>query len=198
MYKVRILELKKEGKSHDEISKILGCAKSTVSFHCQNNGITRDSRKVGDEDIKLMKEMFKTMTTKEVANHFNVSVTTVKKYCGAKTKKPKYTTEEKKKKNSEAVARRRKKVKAMAVEYKGGKCQNPKCGYDRCNRALEFHHLDPNEKDFGIASKGHTIGWEKVKKELDKCIMVCGNCHCEIHDGLLNPEDFNIADWRSS
>lgn len=83
----------------------------------------------------------------------------------------------------DAVTKRRRKVKEMAVEYKGGCCEE--CGYDRCIDSLEFHHLDPNEKDFGIGSKGYTRSWEKVKKELDKCIMVCANCHREIHAGLI-------------
>jgi 5-methylcytosine-specific restriction endonuclease McrA len=83
----------------------------------------------------------------------------------------------------DAVQKRRDKVKEMAIQYKGGKCQV--CGYDRCNGALEFHHLDPNEKDFGISHKGYTRSWEKVKTELDKCLMICANCHREVHSGLI-------------
>jgi DNA-binding CsgD family transcriptional regulator len=190
MYKVRILELKKVGKTHNEIAKELGCAKSTVSFHCRNSGIKRDVRKLTDGEILEMKEIFKNKTTKETSEQFNVSASTVKKYCGAKTKKPKHTLEEKKRRNSEAVSRRRKKVKFMAVEYKGGKCENPKCGYDKYVGVLQFHHLDPSKKDFGIAANGNTMGWDKIKKELDKCIMVCSNCHGEIHGDILDPNDF--------
>lgn len=83
----------------------------------------------------------------------------------------------------EATQKRRNKVKEMAVEYKGGKCSV--CGYDRCADALEFHHLDPSQKDFGISSKRYTRSWVKVKEELDKCILVCSNCHREIHSGLI-------------
>lgn len=72
--------------------------------------------------------------------------------------------------------RRRNKIKL--VEYKGGKCE--RCGYDKCIDALEFHHLNPDEKDFGL-SCGETRSLEKLKKEVDKCIMVCANCHREIH-----------------
>lgn len=79
-----------------------------------------------------------------------------------------------------AVDKRRKKLKEMAVEYKGGCCS--RCGYNKSVAALEFHHKDPTQKDFGIASKGYTRSWEKVKIELDKCIMLCANCHREIHD----------------
>jgi len=79
---------------------------------------------------------------------------------------------------SAAVQKRRDKIKTMAVEYKGGACC--KCGYNKCIAALEFHHLNPEEKDFGIGLKGYTRSWEKVKVELDKCILVCANCHREI------------------
>lgn len=80
---------------------------------------------------------------------------------------------------NEAVKKRRKKIKEMAIEYKGGKCQL--CGYDKCKDALEFHHLDPKEKDFGISSNGLTRAWTKVQEELDKCVMLCANCHRETH-----------------
>ena len=51
----------------------------------------------------------------------------------------------------EAVQRRRDKIKKMAVQYKGSKCCI--CGYNRYIGALEFHYLDPNQKDFGIGIK---------------------------------------------
>lgn len=85
---------------------------------------------------------------------------------------------------SEAVQRRRDKLKQMSVEYKGGCCAN--CGYSRCIKALEFHHIDESKKDFGISHKGYTRSWERVKLELDKCIILCANCHREIHEGLLD------------
>ena len=79
----------------------------------------------------------------------------------------------------DSVQKRRYLIKELAVEYKGNKCEI--CGYNKCIDALEFHHLDPTQKDFGISQKGYTRSWEKVKKELDKCVMVCSNCHKEIH-----------------
>jgi hypothetical protein len=82
--------------------------------------------------------------------------------------------------NVEAVSKRRKDIKTMALDYKGGKCEI--CSYDKCITSLDFHHLDPSQKDFGISHKGHTRSWEKVKVELDKCILVCKNCHGEIHE----------------
>jgi len=81
-----------------------------------------------------------------------------------------------------AVAKRRKKIRKMAVEYKGGKCIL--CEYDKCIQALEFHHRNDNEKVFGISAKGYTRAWKKVVEELDKCVLVCANCHRELHIGL--------------
>lgn len=83
---------------------------------------------------------------------------------------------------SERVSKRRKKVKQLLVEYKGGSCE--RCGYNKCISALEFHHTDPSKKDFGISGNGNTLSIEKMKKEADKCILVCSNCHKEIHDAL--------------
>ncbi len=81
-----------------------------------------------------------------------------------------------------AVVKRRKFIRQKSVELKGGKCEI--CGYNKCNQALEFHHLDSNSKDFGISAKGYTRSWKKVKDELDKCIMLCANCHRELHEGI--------------
>ena len=81
-----------------------------------------------------------------------------------------------------AVAKRRRKIKSMAIEYKGGKCQL--CGYSKYQGALDLHHMDSIRKDFGIADKGYTRSWEKVKAELDKCILVCATCHREVEAGV--------------
>ncbi|MCE5317411.1 MAG: HNH endonuclease [Parachlamydia sp.] len=69
--------------------------------------------------------------------------------------------------------------KRIAVDYKGGKCSI--CGYNKCIDCLDFHHIDPDEKDFCISQhKGMLL--ENIKHELDKCILVCRNCHGEIHN----------------
>ena len=81
-----------------------------------------------------------------------------------------------------AVAKRRRKIKTLAIQYKGGKCEI--CGYCKYQGALDLHHRDRKSKDFGIADKGYTRAWEKVKTELDKCILVCANCHREVEAGI--------------
>lgn len=72
----------------------------------------------------------------------------------------------------------------MAIEYKGSACQ--RCGYDRCEGALVFHHTEPGAKDFGVSEKGYTRSWEKVRAELDKCLLLCSNCHAEVHARQLS------------
>lgn len=82
-----------------------------------------------------------------------------------------------------AVAKRRKRLKEMAIELKDGKCIF--CGYNRTNAALDFHHIDGKSKEFGISVDGITRSWQRVTKELEKCVLVCANCHREIHVGIL-------------
>ena len=82
----------------------------------------------------------------------------------------------------EAVKRRRKKLREMARATQGSKCMI--CGYNKCQRALSFHHIDPSKKEFDLSSRGVTRSWKKVEAEIKKCVLVCANCHMEIHDGI--------------
>ena len=81
-----------------------------------------------------------------------------------------------------AVTKRRRKIKLLAVQYKGGKCQI--CGYNKYVGALDLHHIDGSQKSFSIGDKGYTRSWEVTRKELDKCILVCANCHREVEAGI--------------
>ena len=73
---------------------------------------------------------------------------------------------------------RQRKTKKLAIDYKGGECI--KCGYKKCIAALEFHHIDPTtkDKDYFNSRGGLT---KELKSELDKCILLCSNCHREEH-----------------
>ena len=75
---------------------------------------------------------------------------------------------------------RRGEIKQETVDYKGGGCQM--CGYSKCLDALEFHHSDPTQKDLGVAELRKRLS--KIKSEVDKCILVCSNCHRELHEAL--------------
>ena len=66
------------------------------------------------------------------------------------------------------------------VEYKGGKCQ--KCGYCKNIAALTFHHSNPDIKEFGLDMRRMcNSSLEALKKEADKCELLCHNCHMEEH-----------------
>lgn len=79
---------------------------------------------------------------------------------------------------SESVIKRRQHKKELLVKELGGKCSI--CGYDKCISALQFHHLDPSQKEITI-STSNNVSYARMKKEAEKCILVCANCHAEIH-----------------
>ena len=80
--------------------------------------------------------------------------------------------------NAKTIERQRK-IKQDAVEYKGGSCE--RCGYDNYIGALHFHHLDPNIKDVSWKTFKLRKFNDAFKAELDKCILLCANCHAEMH-----------------
>jgi len=80
----------------------------------------------------------------------------------------------------EAVTRRRRAVRQVLVEEAGGACVL--CGYDRPS-GLEFHHLDPARKEFGLSARGVTRSLAALRAEAAKCILVCSNCHAEVESG---------------
>jgi len=90
--------------------------------------------------------------------------------------------------NPKAVSDYRKRAKQYAIKAFKSKCGI--CGYNKSSQALEFHHLNPDEKDFAMSSKGITRSWNKVSLELKKCICLCANCHREVHADITKiPEN---------
>lgn len=77
----------------------------------------------------------------------------------------------------------RARLKKRIVYVMGNKCQC--CGYNKLNSALELHHLNPEEKDFALGTNVN-ISWISARQEIQKCILVCANCHREIHAGLID------------
>lgn len=86
----------------------------------------------------------------------------------------------------------RKNRKRNLVKISGGKCNL--CGYDKTFSALEFHHINPNEKKYGISTSGTCHNIESDLEEIQKCILVCANCHREIHDGLY--DSVNLFEYQ--
>lgn len=84
------------------------------------------------------------------------------------------------------------KLKNMAIDYLGGKCKI--CGYNKCIASLEFHHRNPEEKLFTISTNLNK-SWDNIVEELDKCDLLCSNCHRELHY-LQNKRTSNISEYE--
>ena len=87
---------------------------------------------------------------------------------------------------------RRYRAKEASVKYKGGKCE--KCGFIGNLACFDFHHINPSNKLFNpnsteLANKS----WEEVKLELDKCLLLCANCHRLEHNDYNNELLLEIA-----
>ena len=83
---------------------------------------------------------------------------------------------------AETLRHKKRALKHLLVKYKGSKCQ--RCGYDKCEGALQFHHRDPKEKDFALSQinlNDTDFSINKIKQEIDKCDLLCANCHFEEH-----------------
>ena len=85
------------------------------------------------------------------------------------------------------VVAHRRKAKAKAVAHMGGACIG--CGWTGPSAVIEFHHLDSATKDFGVGEDGIPRRWERVVAELANCVMLCANCHREVHAGVRDLDD---------
>ena len=74
----------------------------------------------------------------------------------------------------------KKREQVDAMKFSFGGCQ--KCGYDKCIEALDFHHRNPDEKEYDIAQmiRNHRTQ-EVIAQEMQKCVVLCANCHREFH-----------------
>jgi transposase len=88
---------------------------------------------------------------------------------------------------ADGVARRRRRVKEILVAEAGGACSI--CGYDRCMRALHFHHIEPTAKRREINARGAGIAIATLRAEAKKCVLLCSNCHMEVEAGFLTLEE---------
>jgi hypothetical protein len=85
--------------------------------------------------------------------------------------------------NSCMTKKRRVENQVKIYDYKGTSCLI--CGYNRCIKALSFHHIDPAKKMFPISGNTQR-SWGSLKSELDKCVLLCSICHTELHEGLIS------------
>jgi hypothetical protein len=190
--KAPILKLLAEGQNYAAICKELNCSKATISYHAKNNGMSKaansetfNPKRIPTGYTGFISKDGITLYTCQYCSNIISSVR--KKYCDSDCQRE-HRFEQgliKKWTNAQRVVSWRQRLKLRAVEYKGGECEI--CSYDKCPQSLQFHHKDPAEKEFSLSTKGIARSWDRVKKELDKCSLVCANCHGEIHAGL-HPE----------
>lgn len=121
-----ILALRSEGKTYNEIVRIVGCSKASVSYHCSES----------------VRQSFRDYRNKN----------------------------------------RKKSIRSLKSQA-GGKCAI--CGYDRCLTSLHFHHKDPDEKVGSIGAMVYSHGKQAALEEVKKCVLICANCHGEVHEGLV-------------
>ena len=173
--KQKVIELRKEGKTYNQIHDLTGVAKSSISDICRPLKLGgQQVIEITDDVINKAQKLYDEIgNIKKVAKQLHISYYRLSKIIIFKKSIPKP--------KKKVLQDWRKRTKIKLVNYKGGKCQC--CGYDKCIEALEFHHVDPSKKDFQIS--GCHKSFENLKQEVDKCILVCANCHREIHAGLL-------------
>ena len=109
------------------------------------------------------------------------------KFCCVACKKEKYKQEGYHSRYSAKQDENGSKLKMKYIEQLGGKCSI--CGYDKNVTALSFHHINPDEKGFELTSRHFgRYSLKKIEDEISKCILVCQNCHCEIHHPQYNKQ----------
>lgn len=83
--------------------------------------------------------------------------------------------------------------KISFIQKLGGKCSI--CGYNKNLSALVFHHLNPDEKRLNLDMRTFSGNrYELIEKEVDKCILLCSNCHMELHHPQLNLNEYFIKE----
>lgn len=179
-----VVNLRNDGKLYSEIKDITNLTLDKIKYICRNNNTNKKflkNNKISAEQILNMQKYYDECGSSiKVAEKFGLNRQTICKYIITK-KRIKLSNVDKKIQKSKNVMKWRKDKKIKLIEYKGGKCEI--CGYNKCIGALEFYHKDPSEKDFTISGKSYS--YERLKKEVDKCMLVCSNCHVEIHEQLM-------------
>ena len=140
----------------------------TYCESCISNG--EHKKRPSDNSIKINKKCPTCKETKEVSKFYKQKDDQgISSYC--------------KKCAAIQAEKRAIEFKKECSKYKGGKCE--KCGYNDYIGSLEFHHKDPLIKSFSINNSKTWIVTDEVKEELDKCILLCGNCHREEHRDII-------------
>lgn len=176
----QIKELREQHYSRNDIQEILGCSQHTIS-----SALPEIITPQGEEIIKLRASG---LSFSEIKNKTGYSKSTISKWIklAPKLEKPTKPKSPTISKNPHIISRRisrDSRRKAIYLWFKQLKNKCWICGYNKCHRALDFHHVD--NKKFGL-SKCYSKSLPSIISEIEKCIILCKNCHIEHHYGMLD------------
>jgi len=179
----KIVELKQSGNTYKEIFKLVdGVSYDKIRRVCRIFKINKSNSKLkfdNPEFINNIKRLYNELgSLKKVGKILGVNHRKIREFVDIKTDKQ--STAERKASMVKHIHNHRKNRKIELVNYKGGCCE--KCGYDNSMNALQFHHINPENKDFTIGGRNYSI--DKMKREVDKCVLLCSNCHVETHEEI--------------
>lgn len=140
------------------------------------------TKKLIDGKIRNLQNRTKCLSCQPFGEHQHQKLTDEERRAGKAAKVLRYYHKYKEEYGIDPVRAIREKKKLEIISILGGCCQI--CGYNKCARNLAFHHL--SNKKFGISSRAFQYKIETIIKEVRKCVLVCHNCHGEIHDGLID------------
>jgi len=167
-----VLELLvEEGASLSEMAHELDLSTSTVRYWLGEYGLITDSRKRRRVRVERARREGSSRFEDECQRH-GLTTFQVERSGAVRCLRCR----------SDAVAKWRRRTKEKLVREAGGQCIL--CGYDRCVAALEFHHVDPSQKSFGLSVRGITRSIEKLRREASKCVLLCATCHAEVEAGF--------------
>jgi hypothetical protein len=164
MDKKQLKKLIEDNASLNQIAKKVGKSQSTVRHWLRKYGL-KTKRGPRGKLPKDFKRKRKCKCGETRPDKFYGNKTTVCAKCHSK-----YTHESGKKKRKKAL------------EYLGNKCVY--CEYNKYDCSIEIHHLNPEEKDTAFSSM-RNWSWKRLEKELQKCVLLCKNCHAALHNGHI-------------
>lgn len=98
-------------------------------------------------------------------------------------------------KQLERVTRIRERKYALVAEKKKDGCLV--CGYNKCDRALDLHHINKDSKEGNISEMIRDNSFSKLTSELEKCVVLCANCHREHHAGVLDLDGIGLEETNT-
>lgn len=171
MDKNKLIEYIKSGLSQRKIAELEEKSQATIRYYLDKYNLKTDPHLYNRPDIPDDQKLCSSCNTIKHLTEFHFH---------HKEKRPISSC---KKCSTQRVLIRQQNFKQQCLDYKGGNgCE--RCGYNKSNVALDFHHRDSTTKDFAISRFKLYKFIDSVKEELDKCDVLCSNCHREVHHEL--------------